>query len=188
MTLLYGLLVGIAMGWLIQRVRASSPGMIARNLRLEDLSIIKFMAVTIAVGAVGVYLLGSLGAPVKLDVKPTYVLGVLAGGLIFGAGFALSGYCPGTCVVGAGEGRRDALFALAGGIVGTVVFTLLYAWLEPRLVRPLNYGKLTLADLFGAPALVVAVALAAIIAAVVIFVPTVRTTPAASPAHDVAAD
>lgn len=179
MTLIYGLLVGIAMGWLIQRVRASSPSMIARNLRLEDLSILKFMAVTIAVGAVGVYLLAGFGAPVKLDVKPLYVGGVLVGGLIFGVGFALSGYCPGTCVVGAGEGRRDALFALGGGVVGALMFTLLYRVIEPVLIRPYNYGKVTLADLVQRPAIGVALALALVILAFVMFVPTVRLRRAA---------
>ena len=172
MTLSYGLLAGIAMGWLIQRVRASSPGVIVRNLRLQDLSIIKFMAVTIAVGSVGAYALGAMGVPLKLDVKPTYVLGVLGGGLVFGAGFALSGYCPGTCVVGAGEGRRDAVAALLGGITGALLFTLVYRWLEPLLVTPMNYGKITLADVFGAPAVVIALALAMVVVAFVVLVPT----------------
>ena len=53
----FALLTGIAMGYLIQQIRASSPAMIARNLRLENLSVIKFMAMTIAVGSVVVYAL-----------------------------------------------------------------------------------------------------------------------------------
>ena len=112
MPLLYGLLVGICMGVLIQRVGASSPTMILRALRLENLTIIKFMATTIAVGTIGVYVLGSF-MPMHIDIKPTYVVGVLVGGLIFGVGFALGGYCPGTCVVGIGERRKDAFMALA---------------------------------------------------------------------------
>ncbi|MNS81248.1 putative inner membrane protein [compost metagenome] len=171
MELLYGLLVGIGMGALIQRVRASSPAMIASNLRLENLSIIKFMALTIAVGAVGASLL-SLVMPMHVVIKPTYVLGVLGGGLLFGIGFALAGYCPGTCVVGAAEGRKDALFTLLGGVVGAGVFTLAYPWIEAVFIRPLNFGKLTLADLFHAPALAVAIGLALILLAVVTLVPT----------------
>jgi len=174
MTLAYGLLAGIAMGWLLQRIRASSPRVILGTLRLQDLTIIKFMATTIAVGAVGVYLLGALGMPIKLDVKPTYVLGVLAGGVIFGVGFALSGYCPGTCVVGAGEGRRDALATLGGGVAGALLFTLLYRWVEPALVKPLSYGKITLADLLHAPPLAVALGLALLIVVVVTLLPTRR--------------
>ena len=174
MTLLYGLLVGIAMGALIQRVGASSPALIVRNLRLENLSIIKFMATTIGVGAVGVYLLGALGVPMHLDVKPTYVVGVLAGGLIFGVGFAVGGYCPGTCVVGAGEGRRDALWAILGGVAGALAFTLAYGALADPLVKPLSYGKLTLATLLHLPATIVALGLAAIILTAVTLLPTER--------------
>ena len=174
MTLLYGLLVGVAMGALIQRVGASSPGLIARNLRLQDLSIIKFMATTIAVGTVGVYLLGALGVPMHLDVKPTYVLGVLAGGLVFGVGFAVGGYCPGTCVVGAGEGRRDALWAILGGLAGALAFILAYRVLDPLLVQPLSYGRVTLASASGLPPAVVAVALAAVLLTLVTLLPTVR--------------
>ncbi len=171
MTLLYGLLVGIAMGWLLQRVRASSPAMIASALRLQNIAIIKFMALTIAVGSVVVYLL-SFVVPMHFDIKPAYVLGVLVGGLIFGVGFAVGGYCPGTCVVGAGEGRKDALFAIGGGIFGALLFTTLYAALEPILIKPLNFGKITLADVLHLPAIVVAVGLAAIFIAAILWLPT----------------
>jgi uncharacterized membrane protein YedE/YeeE len=156
MPLLYGLLVGITMGVLLQRVRASSPLMIVRNLRLENFTIIKFMALTIAVGAVGSYLLSALGMPMHFDVKPTYVLGVVLGGAIFGVGFALGGYCPGTCVVGAGEGRKDALFAILGGVVGAVAFTLAYPALDRALIKPMNYGQVTLPGLFHLPAVLTA--------------------------------
>ncbi len=160
MPLVYGLLVGITMGVLLQRVRASSPGMILSNLRLQNFTIIKFMALTIAVGAVGTYLLAALGMPMHLEVKPTYVLGVLIGGAVFGVGFALGGYCPGTCVVGAGEGRKDALFAILGGVVGAVLFTLAYPALDRAFIQPMNYGKVTLPGLFHLPAVLAALLMA----------------------------
>ena len=173
MTLLYALLVGVAMGALIQRVGASSPRMILASLRLENLTIIKFMATTIAVGAVVAYLL-SLWMPMHFDIKPTYVIGVAVGGLIFGVGFAVGGYCPGTCVVGIGEGRRDALAALLGGVAGALVFTLVYTLIEGTLIKPLNYGKITLASVLHLPAVVVAVGLAAVFLTAVTLLPTVR--------------
>ena len=178
MRLVYGLLVGIVMGALIQRVGASNPRMILASLRLRDLTIIKFMATTIAVASVLVYLAGGLGMTMHLDVKPTYVLGVALGGLIFGAGFAIGGYCPGTCVVGIGEGRRDGWVALFGGVVGTLVFTLAYRLLEAPLIKPLAYGKITWAELFHVPALAVAVVMAALFLAAVRFLPTRRGEPA----------
>jgi len=173
MSLVYALFVGIAMGALIQRVGASSPRMILASLRLENLSIIKFMATTIAVGMIGVYVLGTV-MPMHFDIKPTYVIGVLVGGLIFCVGFAIGGYCPGTCVVGIGERRIDALFALLGGVAGALLFTVAYRLLEAPLIKPLSYGKLTIPGLLHLPAVLVALVVAAIFLTVVTLLPTDR--------------
>jgi hypothetical protein len=178
MSYLYALLVGVAMGFLIQRVGASSPSLILRNLRLENLSIIKFMATTIAVGMLVVYALNAGGAAMHFDIKPTYVLGVLVGGLVFGVGFAVGGFCPGTCLVGIGEGRRDAWFAMLGGVVGALAYTLAYSALEGLLIQPMNYGKLTLPDAIHLPSLLVAVVLAALMLLVVYKLPTEVKKPA----------
>ena len=167
------LLVGVAMGLLIQRVRASSPAMIAQNLRLENISVIKFMAMTIAVGMIAVYLL-ALVVPQQMhfDIKPTYLVGVLVGGLVFGVGFALGGYCPGTCVVGIGEGRRDAIAAIVGGVVGALLFTLVYTVAIAPLVKMMDYGKITLADVLHLPPVVVAIGLGAVFIGVITWLPT----------------
>ncbi|HEX4935054.1 MAG TPA: YeeE/YedE thiosulfate transporter family protein, partial [Gemmatimonadaceae bacterium] len=170
-SLTFGLLVGIAMGALIQRVGASSPRMILASLRLEDLTIIKFMATTIAVGAVAAYLL-ALAVPMHFDVKPTYVVGVAVGGLIFGVGFALGGYCPGTCVVGAGEGRKDALVALGGGVVGALLFTLLYNVLLDPLIKPMDLGKVRLQDYIHIPTILLAVVVGVAMLGIVKLLPT----------------
>ncbi len=170
---IFGLLVGIAMGFLIQRVRASSPAMIVANLRLENLSIIKFMATTIAVGMISVYTL-NLFIPqlMHFDIKPTYLVGVLVGGLIFGIGFGLGGYCPGTCVVGIGEGRRDAWFALGGGIVGTLVFTLVYTSVVQPIIAVLDFGKITVYSLLNVPPIVPAVVIGVLFLGIVKVLPT----------------
>lgn len=173
MNLVYGLLVGIAMGALIQRVGASSPRMILASLRLEDLTIIKFMATTIAVGSVASYLM-NLGMPMHFDIKPTYVIGVAVGGLIFGAGFAIGGYCPGTCVVGIAEGRKDGLVALLGGVFGTLAFTLVYTLIEEPLIKPMSYGKITWADVLHLPTVAVAIGLGVILLTAVRLLPTYR--------------
>lgn len=169
----FGLLVGVAMGFLIQRVRASSPAMIVANLRLENLSIIKFMATTIAVGMISVYTL-NLFIPqlMHFDIKPTYLVGVLVGGLIFGIGFGLGGYCPGTCVVGIGEGRRDAWFALGGGIVGTLVFTLVYASVVKPIIAVLDFGKITVHSLLDVSPIIPAIAIGVLFLVIVRVLPT----------------
>jgi uncharacterized protein len=168
---LSALLVGLAMGVLLQRVGASSPALIARNLRLENLSIIKFMATAIGVGTIVVYLAG-LWLPMHFEIRPAYVLGVLGGGLVFGVGFGLGGYCPGTCVVGLGEGRKDALLAVLGGVFGALAFTLLFEALLAPIVKVLDLGKLTLAGVLHLPTLLVAVLLGGLFLAAVAWLPT----------------
>ena len=177
MPALYALLVGIAMGALLQRVRASSPGMILANLRLENLSIIKFMATTIGVGMILVYLLDA-AAPQLLhfDIKPTYLIGVALGGVIFGVGFALGGYCPGTCVVGASEGRRDALYAILGGVLGALLFAMLYNVLLDPVITPMDLGKVRVQDYVHVPAVAVALIVGGAMLAVVRLLPTIRGT------------
>jgi hypothetical protein len=177
MPALYALLVGIAMGALLQRVRASSPGMILANLRLENLSIIKFMATTIGVGMILVYLLDAASPQLlHFDIKPTYLIGVGLGGVIFGVGFALGGYCPGTCVVGASEGRRDALFAILGGVVGALLFAMVYDVLLDPIIKPMDLGKVRVQDYVHAPAVAVALIVGGAMLAVVRLLPTIRGT------------
>ncbi|MBX3133334.1 MAG: YeeE/YedE family protein [Gemmatimonadaceae bacterium] len=170
---LFGLLVGIAMGVLIQRVRASSPAVILQNLRLENIGVIKFMATTIAVGMIVVYTL-NLFIPnlLHFEIRPTYLVGVFLGGLIFGVGFGLGGYCPGTCVVGIGEGRRDAWFALLGGIVGALVFTLVYTVAIAPVIAVLDFGRITVQDVLHLPAIVAALGVGALFLIVVKLLPT----------------
>jgi hypothetical protein len=76
------------------------------------------------------------------------------------------------------EGRRDALVALLGGVVGALVFTLVYTTIESWLIKPLNFGKITIADALHLPAMVVAVGLAAVFLTAVSLLPTIRSRPA----------
>jgi uncharacterized membrane protein YedE/YeeE len=68
------------------------------------------------------------GAPIKYEAKP-YHTGVIIGGMLFGAGWAIAGACPGPIYAQIGGGQLMALFTLAGAILG--MFT--YAALKPRL-------------------------------------------------------
>jgi hypothetical protein len=68
--------------------------------------------------------------------------------LIFGVGFAISGYCPGTCVLASAEGKTDAVFTLLGGLCGAALYALVYPLMAP-LINFSNFGKITLATVFN---------------------------------------
>ena len=75
----------------------------------------------IAVAMVGVYFLYDLGI-VKLSNKSTILGGVVIGAIIFGIGWGLLGYCPGTSLGALGEGRIDALWGIGGMLLGAGVY------------------------------------------------------------------
>lgn len=95
MTLLYGLVTGILFGILLQRAEALRYDRQVGALRLKDMTIFKFMLSAIVVGAIGIYLLKDLGL-VTLSIKSTGIGARVVGGTLFGIGWGLLGYCPGT--------------------------------------------------------------------------------------------
>lgn len=147
-TILISLGLGVAFGAILQRVQASSPDRIIGTLMLRDLTILKFMILAIGVGAVGVGILTALGMA-HLSIKALPLLAVTLGGLVFGVGFGAGGYCPGTCLVGAAEGRRDALFAIAGALLGALTYAALYPAAQEHLLSQLPMGQPTLSSITG---------------------------------------
>lgn len=144
----YGLVTGIIFGFLLQRGRVIRYDKQLGALLLQDMTIVKFMFTTILVAVAGVYLLKDLGL-VKLAVKPTIMGANIVGGLLFGAGWALFGYCPGTSLGALGEGRWDAVWGIAGMLAGAALFAEVYPFLKGNLLTWGVYGKITLPGLFG---------------------------------------
>jgi len=146
--LLLGLVTGVAFGYILYRAGVSRCGCIFDALNLLNLKAVKLMLTAVATGSLIVYPLSALGI-VEIGGKTLYVLGVLLGGGIFGLGFAIAGYCPGTALAALGAGRKDAWPMVLGGLLGALAYALAYPYLEPVLIRPLNYGRHSLPDLLG---------------------------------------
>jgi uncharacterized membrane protein YedE/YeeE len=169
MQLFLGFLIGCAFGAILFLGGASSYRRIMGTLLLKDMWIIKLMLTAIGVGTLGIYLL-DLGGLAHMSIKPAYVWGVALGGLIFGVGWAVSGYCPGTCVVGSSEGKLDAIFTVVGGLVGAFLFSLAYPHLEAALIEPANYGKVTLESMLGINGIWIAIPFSAALIGLAFFV------------------
>ena len=148
MELLFGLVTGIGFGVLLQRAEVIRFDRQIGALLLKDMTIVKFMLTTILVGMVGVYGLVDLGLA-KLALKPLVLGGNVLGGLVFGVGWALLGYCPGTAGAALGEGRVDALAGMAGMLVGAAAYAEAYPALKQSVLTWGDYGKVTLPSLLG---------------------------------------
>ncbi|MEY3017210.1 MAG: hypothetical protein RL336_345 [Pseudomonadota bacterium] len=169
MTMTVGFLIGCAFGAILFMGGATSYRRILGTLLLKDMWIIKLMCTAIGVGTLGIYLL-DLGGLANLSIKPAYIGGVAIGGIIFGIGWAVSGYCPGTCVVGASEGKLDAIFTVIGGLVGALLFSFAYPALEEAVLKPLDFGKITLVDMTGVSGIWIAIPMSAALIALAFFV------------------
>lgn len=142
--LFQGLLFGIVFGFLLQKGGVTRYDVIIGQLLLEDFTVVKIMLSAVLTGMIGVHCMKSLGW-VRLNPKSGSWSQNVIGGLVFGAGFALLGYCPGTIAGAIGNGFLDAL---AGGLTGILLGSGLFAALYPRLKDGIlkwgHYGDVTL--------------------------------------------
>jgi uncharacterized membrane protein YedE/YeeE len=115
--------IGAAFGACLETAGLGQACKLAGMFTLREFTVLKVMFSAIVTALLGTFWLGLLGGIdlSALFVPETLLLPQIAGGLIFGAGFALSGLCPGTACVAAASGRIDGLSALAG-IFGGVLF------------------------------------------------------------------
>ncbi len=120
---------GMAFGFILSRAGATSYDAIAGMFLLEDFHLVGVIGVAIATAALGFALLRRArvrslrGEALALQVKPVQP-GLVAGGLVFGVGWALAGSCPGTALAQVGEGHLAGAFTVAGILLG--------AWLQQR--------------------------------------------------------
>lgn len=159
------IIFGIMFGFILQRVGALEYKNILKTLRLIDLRIAKFMFLTVGVSALGIFSLRALGM-LNLQLIDFNLFGTLVGGLIFGVGFALTGYCPGTSIGAWAEGKKDAGYVILGGLFGVLGFTLVQGSISSTLER-FNYGRLMLGDLISLNHLILALIYAAAIVLIV---------------------
>ncbi len=138
------IILGILFGLVLQRAGALEYNNILRTLRLIDMRIAKFMFLSVGISTIGVFAMRTMGL-ISLEIINYNVIGTLGGGLIFGVGFAIAGYCPGTCIGAWAEGKKDAAYVVLGGIFGVLGFTLIQGSIGSALIS-FNIGEVMLAD------------------------------------------
>ncbi|WP_022665394.1 DUF6691 family protein [Desulfospira joergensenii] len=147
MTIVLAIILGIFFGFALQRVGATNPQNIINMLRLKDLHLMKAIFFAIGLSSTLLFLLMTMGLidAGHLSVKSSYI-GVIVGGAILGLGFALAGYCPGTGLTALADGRKDALFFVGGGLLGALIYTLVYGSIQGTwLFDKIAGGKVMLA-------------------------------------------
>jgi hypothetical protein len=158
--LLVAVLVGVGFGGVLERAGFGRATKLAAQFYLSDMTVLKVMFGAIVTAALGTVIADGIGL---IELRPlasqaaswTYLGPMLAGGLLLGVGFIVSGYCPGTSVVAAASGNIDGLVTLLGVGIGCFLF----AETRPLLgtfVESGNLEHLFLYDLLHLPAAVIA--------------------------------
>ena len=160
--LLVGTLVGVAFGFVLERAGFGRARNLAAQFYLTDLRVLKVMFSAIVTAVVGMTLLAGIGVLdlSQITVPETYLWPQLVGGLLLGAGFIVSGYCPGTGIVAIASGNVDGVFAIGGVMLGSLAFGVGYGPLE-AFYKSGAMGAVRIDALLGVPAAVVAAAVVA---------------------------
>ncbi|WP_201767079.1 YeeE/YedE thiosulfate transporter family protein [Novipirellula maiorica] len=144
-TLALGMVFGVVFGFLLQKGGVAKFHVLIGQLLLQDFTVLKVMLSAVIVGMIGIHLLHRSGK-VELHIKPTRYASNIIGGLLFGVGFALSAYCPGTGAAALGQGNYDAIAMMIGMMGGSYLFAECSGWIGRKIDPIGDRGKLTLFD------------------------------------------
>jgi len=150
--ILLAIVIGLGFGVVLDRIGATDPTVVGKMLNLTNLALAKTILLAIGTGSLlmfGGQMLGLVDVG-HMSVKAAYI-GVFLGGLLLGTGWAVAGFCPGTGVVAAGAGRKDAWFFIAGGLLGAAAYMVTYpSWKAWGLLDKIAGGKVTIGTVPGA--------------------------------------
>ena len=156
------ILFGLTFGFLLQKGGVGKYNVLLGQLLLQDYTVVRIMMSAVVVGMLGIFTLHHF-AKVNLHLQPTRIGAQIIGGSLFGAGFALMAYCPGTGAAALGQGSWDVLFGIAGLIAGSYLFAEMSGWLKRTVETWGDKGPLMLPDLLHLPRLPFAFGFAALL-------------------------
>lgn len=162
---------GIIFGFLLQKGGVAKYHVLVGSLLLQDFTVFKVMLSAIIVGMIGIFAMNRMGM-VKLHLKPFKYVANIIGGLIFGLGFGLAGYCPGTEAAAIGQGNLDALVSASGMVLGSYLYGEMYPKLK-QIQNNWNAGTVTLPNLAGVSTSVFIVLFVPLLIGFLVFLETV---------------
>jgi uncharacterized protein len=83
-----------------------------------------------------------------LYIEPTSLVAQAVGGLVFGAGFIIGGYCPGTSIAAMATGRKDGIAFALGMLAGVLAYVELTPGIDDW-IKANAQGEMTLPSVTG---------------------------------------
>ena len=143
-------MLGLGFGFCLERAGFGSARKLTAVFYLYDMAVVKVMFTAIVTTMAGLFLLSAGGWMdlSELYLEPTNYAAQALGGLVFGAGFIVGGYCPGTSLSAAATGRKDAMVFMLGMLAGVMAYAEFTPGLE-AWIKAGSRGELTLPTLTG---------------------------------------
>ena len=143
-------MLGIGFGYCLERAGFGSARKLTAVFYLFDMAVVKVMFTAIVTCMTGIALLSAIGAVniSEFYVEPTALPAQILGGLLFGAGFMVGGYCPGTAMAAIATGRKDGLAFALGMLAGVWAFAEFTPGLE-LWIKSVSSGEVLLPQATG---------------------------------------
>ncbi len=147
---IFALILGILFGFVLENSGFGRATILASQFYFYNMRVFKVMFTAIITAMVGLSFFIALGLVdmSQIYIPETFILPHIIGGLIFGIGFIMAGYCPGTSIVGTASGNWDSLLTFLGVITGSIFFGEIYPSIE-KFYHSTAKGVYTLDKAFG---------------------------------------
>ena len=137
---------GIFFGFALEQAGFGNSRNLAAQFYLRDMRVLKVMFTAIITAMVLIFWSSALGLMdfPKIYVNETYLWSGILGGFIFGVGFVIGGYCPGTALVSMATLKLDGLFFVVGLGIGIFIFGETFTSFRIFWEMAGDYGRVTL--------------------------------------------
>ena len=142
--------LGTGFGFALERAGFGSARKLTAVFYLYDMAVVKVMFTAIVTAMTGLSVLAAVGMLdlAELYVEPTSLVAQAVGGLVFGAGFILGGYCPGTSIAAIATGRKDGIAFALGMLAGVLAYVELTPGIDDW-IKANAQGEMTLPSVTG---------------------------------------
>ncbi|MEI7449807.1 MAG: DUF6691 family protein [Desulfomonile sp.] len=152
-SLLIALIIGFFFGFVLERAGFGDSRNLTSIFYFRDMRVLRVMFSALSTAMIGLIFLSWVGLfdysiLLEYSLLETYLWPQVVGGILFGLGFVVGGYCPGTAVVGFVSGKLDSIVFLLGMIVGIWIFAAGFP-LWGAFYMSSDLGRITLWQVFG---------------------------------------
>ena len=143
-------LLGFGFGFTLERAGFGSARKLTAVFYFYDMAVVKVMFTAIVTAMAGLFALSALGylSLSELYLEPTNLAAQAIGGAVFGAGFMIGGYCPGTSIAAMAIGRKDAIAFALGLLAGVYAYAEFTPGIE-TWIKATAQGDMTLPSVTG---------------------------------------